>query len=189
MTAKVRFCARCGASLADSAAAGLCARCHARRAPAARILVGCLIRHADRLLWIRRALDPRRGFWSIPAGFLECGETTAHAAARELYEEVGLRVPDGAWRLHGLGSVRRMSEVYVVYRAAVEDPRLSLGDEVLEARFFRESELPWADIAFPEINYLVRLTYADIRRGKHGVYLADHERGAFVEQGEFDPRA
>jgi ADP-ribose pyrophosphatase YjhB (NUDIX family) len=135
-----------------------------------------------RLLWIRRALQPRRGFWAIPGGFLECGETLAQAASRELFEEAGLEIDAGTLRLHGFGSVKHMNQVYVVYRADVGEVTLRPGEEVLEARFFSESELPWNEIAFPAVSYLVRTTYADMRTGHHGLYLADHDRAVHVDQ-------
>jgi len=136
----------------------------------------------DRLLWIRRALQPRRGFWAIPGGFLECGETLAQAASRELLEEAGLAIDARALRLHGFGSVKHMNQVYVVYRADVDEVTLRPGQEALEARFFGESELPWNEIAFPAVSYLVRTTYADMRAGRHGLYLADHDRAVHVDQ-------
>ena len=131
---------------------------------------------------MRRGIEPRRGFWAIPSGFLESGETLEQGAARELSEETGLKLPEDRLQLHGLGSVPHMNEVYVVFRTSVGDVTLAPGEETLEARFFSESELPWDDIAFPAINYLARLTYADMRRGHHGLYLAEHSREAYVDQ-------
>ena len=184
-TAGIRYCTRCGSPLtAAPFGAGLrCAHCPNSSVPETRILVACCVMHADRMLWMRRGLEPRRGFWAIPTGFLESGETTAEGAARELLEETGLRVEELDLTLHGLGSVAHMNEVYVVYRTRIRgDVSLTPSAEALEARFFTESELPWNEIAFPTVNYLARLTYADMRRGRHGVYLTQHERSLYIDQ-------
>lgn len=139
--------------------------------------------HEDRLLWIRRGFEPRRGFWAIPAGFLECGETPAQGAARELNEETGLEISAEELRLYGVGSVQHMNEVYLVFRARVAgEVMLMPREEALAARFFTESELPWAEVAFPTVNYLARRTYADMRRGRYGVYLTDHDREIYTDQ-------
>jgi ADP-ribose pyrophosphatase YjhB (NUDIX family) len=137
----------------------------------------------DRLLWMRRGLEPRRGFWAIPTGFLESGETPAQGAVREVCEELGLKLPESDLQLHGLGSVQHMNQVYVVFRARVgREVTLALSREAVEARFFTEAELPWDAVAFPTTNYLARLTYADMRRGRHGVYLAQHDREVYIDQ-------
>ena len=135
------------------------------------------------MLWMRRGLEPRRGFWAIPTGFLESGETPAQGAVREVCEETGLQLPESDLRLHGLGSVQHMNQIYVVFRVRVgREVTLALSHEALEARFFTEAELPWDEVAFPTTNYLARLTYADMRRGRHGVYLAQHDREVYVDQ-------
>jgi ADP-ribose pyrophosphatase YjhB (NUDIX family) len=136
----------------------------------------------DTLLWLRRALEPRRNYWMIPAGFLESGETTTQAAVREVLEETNVALDESSLHLHGVGSVAHMDEVYVVYRARVDQVTPAPGVEALEARFFSEHEMPWSEMAFPEVSYLARLTYQDMRRGRHGVYLTQHELSQFIDQ-------
>jgi ADP-ribose pyrophosphatase YjhB (NUDIX family) len=176
-----RFCAACGA---QGEAAQHCARCGTACFAGPKVLVSCFVFQRDRLLWMRRAENPQRGFWAIPAGFMELGETLEEAAARELCEETGLRLEPRALRLYSLGSITEINEVYVAFRASVGDVRCTPGREALDVRFFSEAELPWDQVAFPRANYSIRMAYDDIRRGRYGLYLAQHERGELLDQFE-----
>lgn len=177
------FCAGCGAALpARTDVPRPCAACGLSDLRGAKVLVACFVMQGRRLLWMRRAGEPRRGSWAIPAGFLECGETLAEAAARELREETGLVLDPAALRLYSLGSITAINEIYIAFRASVGSVELAPGPEALEARFFAEDELPWEEIAFPLANYAIRQAYADVQRGAFGVYLAQHDAGALVDQ-------
>src|SRR5262245_25198226 len=136
--AHARFCTHCGTSLTNARRELPCARCYNNNPLGTRVLVSSCVMQGDGLLWIRRALEPRRGFWAIPGGFLECGETLTRAACREVLEETGLELDERSLRLHGFGSVKHMNQVYVVYRTEVGEVTLRPGEEALEARFFRE---------------------------------------------------
>jgi len=180
-----RFCTRCGAALAlSSEPLRHCAQCGASAAGSPKVLVSCFVFHGDKLLWMRRAHDPQRGFWAIPAGFMELGETLAEAAARELREETGVVLRPEQLRLYSLGSITQINEVYVAFRASVSDASCSPGYEALDVRFFSEAELPWEEVAFPRANYSIQMAYDDIRRGHFGLYLARHDRGELVDQFE-----
>lgn len=180
-----RFCSNCGAALAAPLdGTTRCAACGALALPGPKVLVACFVFQGDRLLWMRRAHDPQRGFWAVPAGFMELGETLEEAAARELREETGLVLAPSELRLYSLGSITQINEVYVAFRASVSDACCAPGPEALDVRFFAEAELPWDQVAFPRANYSIQMAYDDIRRGRFGLYLAQHDRGELVDQFE-----
>lgn len=116
-----------------------------------KIVVGAVVRWDDRVLLCRRAIDPRRGFWTLPAGYLELGETTAEGAKREAREEATAEIElDGLLAVY---SVPRLSQVQVIYRARLVAPEIAAGPESLEVGLFRWDEIPWADIAFPSVHW------------------------------------
>lgn len=172
------FCCACGSPVAGAA----CGSCGQATATGPKVLVACFVFQGERLLWMRRAVPPQRGFWAIPAGYLEVGETLAEAAARELREETGLVLAPEALSLYSLGSITQIDQVYIAFRAEVSEAECHPGEEALEVRFFAEHELPWSEIAFPSANYSIQMAYDDIRRGSHGLYLARHDRGELVDQ-------
>lgn len=174
-----RFCTTCGNPLAEGPA---CPACGAPAAPPPKVMVACFVFQGERLLWMRRAEPPQRGFWAIPAGYMELGETLAEAAARELREETGLALEPSGLRLYSLGSITHIDQVYIAFRASVAEASLAPGAEALELRFFAEHELPWEEVAFPSANYSIQMAYDDIRRGGHGLYLARHDRGELSDQ-------
>ena len=176
------YCTNCGMVLIKAGERlSICERCGSGNPPGARILVACCVVQEQQLLWMRRALEPRRGFWALPGGFLECDETPAQAAAREVYEETGLALDAQQMRLQSIGSIPRMNEVYLVYTIQVDNVTLRAGDESLEVRFFIEAEFPWDYIAFPEGNYMVRLAYRNMLHGHRGLYLCDLEQGTYTD--------
>ena len=111
------------------------------------------------VLLCRRAIEPRHGYWTLPAGFMENGETTSEAAARETFEEAGARIA-----MHGLFSlinVPHVHQVHLFYRASLIDLDYAAGIESLEVKLFAEKDIPWSDIAFPTVSKTLRLFFAD----------------------------
>jgi len=119
-----------------------------------RLVVGCVIEHDNGILLCRRAIEPRRGYWTVPAGFMEEGESTAAGAAREALEEAGARVEIGP--LLALYNVPRISQVHLFYRARLPRAEFHAGDETLETRLFRWQEIPWPQLAFPSVRFALR---------------------------------
>ena len=116
-----------------------------------KIVVGSVVRHNGKILLCRRAIEPRRGFWTIPAGYLEIHETPEDGARREAREEAGATlVLDGLLAVY---SVPRLSQVQLIYRATLADGQFSAGEESLEAALFGFDEIPFADIAFPSVHW------------------------------------
>lgn len=119
-----------------------------------KIVVGSVVRHEGRILLCRRAIEPRRGFWTIPAGYLELNESPEAGARREAREEAGADLVLGA--LLAVYSVTRLSQVQLIYRAGLGDPALAAGPESLEVRLFTPEEIPWGELAFPSVHWALR---------------------------------
>ncbi len=121
-----------------------------------KIVVGSVVRDpARRVLLCRRAIEPRRGFWTIPAGYMELGETPEEGAGREALEEAGARIE--IRRLLAIYSVPRISQVQLIYRADLPDPAaIEAGPESLEVAWFGWDAIPWEDLAFPSVHWALR---------------------------------
>ena len=124
-----------------------------------RIVVGAVVQYNDKILLCRRAIPPRTGFWTLPAGYLETGETAAAGARREAQEEAGAVI--AIERPLGIYSLPRISLIQIIFVAELVDPRIAPGTESLEVGLFAWEEVPWDDLAFPS----VRWALADWQRG------------------------
>jgi ADP-ribose pyrophosphatase YjhB (NUDIX family) len=116
-----------------------------------KIVVGSVVTHEGRYLLCRRAIEPRHGFWTLPAGYLELQETTEAGAAREAWEEARARIR--LTGLLGVFNIPRLSQVQLIYRAVLSDPEIAAGPESLEVGLFRWAEIPWDAIAFPSVRW------------------------------------
>jgi ADP-ribose pyrophosphatase YjhB (NUDIX family) len=128
-----------------------------------KIVVGCIPEWEQQILLCRRAIEPRYGFWTVPAGFMENGETSQQGAARETLEEACAKVEVGG--LYTLFNLPRINQVYMLFRSRLLDLDFAAGDESLEVRLFDESEIPWDRLAFPVIKESLKLYYADRQSG------------------------
>ena len=131
----------------------VCERCGFVAYQNPKIVTGSVVTHGGRILLCRRAIEPRRGYWTVPAGYLELGETPQEGAFREAREEA-----NAALDLHGLlavYTVRRLSQVQLIYRATLRDGRHSPGEESLETALFGWDEIPWTDLAFPSVHWML----------------------------------
>jgi ADP-ribose pyrophosphatase YjhB (NUDIX family) len=136
-----------------------------------RLVVGSIPEFDGKLLLCRRAIEPRHGLWTLPAGFMELGETTAEGALRETDEEAGAHV-----ELEGLFAVLnvvRVGQVHLFYRARMTDTHLNPGSETLEARLFREDEIPWDELAFRTVRETLTRYFADRKAGQFGIHCTD----------------
>ncbi len=115
-----------------------------------KIVVGAVVTDDEgRFLLCRRAIQPRKGFWTLPAGYMELGETTEQGAAREAMEEAGARIAIDA--LLAIYNIPRISQVQMIYRARLSDPAIAAGVESLEVGLFAWADIPWDDLAFPSV--------------------------------------
>jgi ADP-ribose pyrophosphatase YjhB (NUDIX family) len=129
-----------------------------------KVIAGCVPVYGEQILLCRRAISPRQGFWTLPAGFMELGESVAEAASREAWEEARVRVRLDS--LYTLLSLPKLSQVYVFYRAAMDEPIFEAGPESLEVRLFNEADVPWDDLAFETVRITLRHFFDDRRRGE-----------------------
>jgi len=120
-----------------------------------KVVVGTVVSHAGQVLLCRRAIEPRHGFWTLPAGFLEHGETLEEGALREAEEEAGAAIAlDGILAVY---SISRIGQVQVMFRGRFAGlPRVEAGTESLDVRLFDWDEIPWADLAFPSVHWALK---------------------------------
>jgi len=119
-----------------------------------KVVTGSIVRHAGGILLCRRAIDPRKGFWTLPAGFMEVGETAEDAARREAREEANADIIID--RLLAIYSIPRLAQVQIMYLARLATPHFSAGPESLEVRLAGWDDIPWDDIAFPSVHWALQ---------------------------------
>ncbi|GAB6051830.1 NUDIX hydrolase [Magnetospira thiophila] len=121
-----------------------------------KVIVGAVCTWGDRLLLCRRAIEPRLGFWTMPAGFMEMNETMAEGAAREVWEEARAKIHmDG---LLGIYEIPRIGQVYMIYRARMVSAACAAGPESAEVGLFDWADIPWNDLAFPSVQWALELS-------------------------------
>ena len=136
-----------------------------------KLVVGTIPEYQDKILLCRRAIEPRYGYWTLPAGFMENSETTGQAAARETLEEAGARVELGA--PFSMVSVPRVDQVHLFYRARLLDLDFKPGEETLEVALFDEAGLPWKDIAFRTVGLTLKFWLSDRKAGSFTFHAED----------------
>lgn len=173
----MKFCAQCGSSVrlrtpaGDSLPRFVCENCGTIHYENPKLVIGAIPEWEDKILLCRRAIEPRQGCWTLPAGFMEKEETTAQAALRETLEEACARVEIG--ELYTLISVPHISQVHLIYRARLLDLDFRPGNETSEVALFEESRIPWCEIAFGTIAMTLRYYYADRRTGTFSFHARD----------------
>ena len=174
---RIKHCRACGTPVAyvipadDNRERAVCPACATVHYENPLNVVGTVPTWGEQVLLCKRAIEPRYGLWTLPAGFLELGETTAQGALRETDEEAGAQIELGS--LFTLLNVVRVGQVHLFYLAAMTSPAMNPGSETLEARLFREDEVPWDEIAFRTVRETLRYFFDDRRRGRFGLHCAD----------------
>lgn len=174
----MKYCSQCGSNAilwtvpeGDNRPRHVCSACKEVHYQNPKIVVGCIPEWDDSVLLCRRAIQPRYGYWTLPAGFMENDETTLEAAERETLEEANARVE--ILSLYAVMNIPHTNQVYMMFRSRLLDLAYGPGAESLECALFREHEIPWADLAFPTIVHTLRLYFNDYRRAEFGVYTGD----------------
>jgi ADP-ribose pyrophosphatase YjhB (NUDIX family) len=176
---KIRYCAVCGAAThyvvpdGDNRERAVCtnAECAHVHYENPLNVVGTVPFWQDTVLLCKRNIEPRFGFWTLPAGFMELDEGLAAGALRETVEEAGINVRMGA--LFAMMNVVRVGQVHFFYLAEMLDAELNPGPETSEARFFREDEIPWDALAFRTVRLTLEHYFEDRRKGQFGQHSAD----------------
>lgn len=197
----MKFCSECAhpVSLAippdDNRLRHMCPQCGTIHYQNPKMVVGSIPVWEDggdvRILLCKRAIEPRRGFWTLPAGYMENGETTGDAAERETIEEAGARIR--LLDLFSLINVPHVHQVHLFYRAELLDLDYAAGVESLEVELFRRQDIPWQTLAFPTIRYTLERYFSDLERvqsgtgtwGMHAEHLSrPMDNGARVKRQE-----
>lgn len=175
ITRSYQHCKACGATVTykippdDNRERATCDRCGTVFYENPLNVVGTLPVWADQVLLCKRNIEPRRGYWTLPAGFMELGESLAEGAIRETIEEAGAR-----FELEGLFTVLdviAVGQVHLFFRARLLDPTFAPGPETMEAVLFREAEVPWEDLAFKTVRKTLELYFADRRAGRFQLHV------------------
>ncbi|MBS0506648.1 MAG: NUDIX hydrolase [Proteobacteria bacterium] len=174
----IKHCRECGAAVSyrlpddgDTRPRAICPACGTIHYENPLMVVGTVPVLGERVLLCKRNIEPRWGKWTLPAGFMELGETAEQGAARETDEEAGALIEMGP--LFSLLSVPQVGQVHIFYRATVLSDRFDPGHETLEARLFAEEEVPWDEIAFRTVKRTLECFFADRRAGHFGMHCMD----------------
>lgn len=173
----MNYCSACGGAVelripgGDDRDRFVCVSCEVVHYVNPRIIVGCVAAFGERVLLCRRAIEPRYGLWTLPAGFMENGETTAEGAARETWEEARGRVSD--LQLYRVFDLPYISQVYMFYRCRLDGGAHEAGPESLETALCDEASIPWDDIAFAVVRETLRDFFDDRRRGSFPIRVEE----------------
>ena len=172
----MNFCSNCGSpNLLQEVPKGdnrpriVCGNCGDIHYHNPKIVVGCLPVWEGKVLLCRRAIEPRAGFWNVPAGFLEIGETVEAGAVREVWEEALAKVEN--LRLQTVFTFTNYWHVYIQFVGDLVNGEFGVGEESTETRLFAEHEIPWDDIAFESSRFALRHHFEDLEKGEIKVHI------------------
>ena len=173
----MNYCSACGKSVIQKVPTGdnlprfVCETCQVIHYHNPKIVAGCIPEWEDQILLCRRAIEPRLGLWTFPAGFMEIGESTEQAAVRETLEEAQADV--ALTGLYAVLSLPHIGQVYLVFRGRMKTATFQAGPESLDVRLFSLSEIPWETMAFPVVSEALRRYVADAKAGEFRLHLAN----------------
>lgn len=173
----MNFCSACGEKVASVIPEGdnrhryVCESCQTIHYENPKIVTGCIPQWQDKILLCKRAIEPKHGLWTLPAGFMENAETNMEGAARETAEEANAQVEN--MQLFCVFSIAHINQVYTMYRGDLVAGAASPGIESLEVALLDENEIPWQDIAFQVINETLKLYFQDKKKGVFNTYYGD----------------
>ena len=165
----MKYCSGCGSSISQRIPEGdnrdrhICDSCETVHYQNPCIITGCIPIYGDQVLLCRRAIEPAHGFWTLPAGFMENGETMSEGAMRECMEEANANLH--SLELYTTIDIPHINQVYVFFRGHMREPKFSPGLESLDTVLFHEHEIPWTDLAFPSVKKALKHYFNDKRAG------------------------
>ncbi|MCI0401817.1 MAG: NUDIX hydrolase [Gammaproteobacteria bacterium] len=173
----MKFCSNCGAVVQQKIPPGddrpryVCDACSTIHYQNPKIVAGCIAEWEDQILLCRRAIPPRHGLWTLPAGFMEIGETSLETAMRETMEEANARVQIAA--LYVVLNLPHVDQIYMMFRARLLDQNYLPGEESLEVQLFNEDQIPWDALAFSTVRHTLKLYFDDRRMGRFRFHMGD----------------
>lgn len=176
----MRYCSQCGAPVifrvpeGDNLPRHVCEACNTIHYDNPRIVAGCIVTHGEKVLVCRRAIEPRKGFWTLPAGFMEHGESVAEAAAREAREEACVTVELDA--LFAIVDVIHAGQVHMMYRGRLVSPAHRPGPESLETALVTLDDVPWDELAFPSVRFTLERFREDVGRNAFRLHSTVFDR-------------
>ena len=171
LTPTTKFCSQCGVAVDhripadDSRLRAVCPACSTVHYDNPKCVVGTIPVLGDKILLCKRAIEPGRGLWTLPAGFMECGESLAQGAARETLEEACASV-DLIEPVYSLVDIPHIGQIHIFFRAQLRDRDFAAGHETLEVALFAHDEIPWHNIAFNSVRVALQSYIADAARGE-----------------------
>jgi ADP-ribose pyrophosphatase YjhB (NUDIX family) len=171
----MNFCSQCGHKTTEQIPLGdhqlrqVCEHCRAIHYVNPKVICGALALWEDKVLLCRRAIEPRYGLWTLPAGYMELYETMEQGAARETREEAEAEVE--VEQLYCMYNIPRIGQIYVLFKAKLIDGQFGAGEETIESRLFSEDEIPWDDLAFPSVERTLRHYFADRQQTQFPMHL------------------
>jgi len=175
----MKFCSNCGSGQLnlevpekDNRPRNVCSSCGAIHYHNPKIITGCLPVWEGKVLLCKRAIEPRKGYWNVPAGFMEIGETAEEGAAREVWEEAEAKVE--IWGLHTVFTFTRFAHVYIQFLGGLVDGAFGVGEESEDTRLFSEEEIPWKDIAFESSAFALRSFFEDRKNGVRKAHVGSY---------------
>lgn len=173
----MKYCSQCGAPISSKIPEGdnlprfVCDNCHIIHYQNPKIVTGCLPEWEDKILLCKRAIEPRYGLWTLPAGFMENHETLTQAAMRETWEEACAKVDN--LQLYTIISLPYISQVYIMFRSQLLDLDFAPGSESLEVKLFHPDDIPWDELAFPIIRRTLTHYCEDLAIRQFPLHISD----------------
>lgn len=173
----MKFCSQCGATITliippdDNRLRHVCSSCRTVYYQNPKVVAGCIPEHEGKVLLCKRAIEPRMGCWTLPAGYMELAETSPEAAMRETLEEANARVE--ILDLYAVFNLPHVNQVYMMFRSKLLDLDFSPGAESLAVGLYTESDTPWEQLAFTTVQQTLKFYFQDAQTGKYRLHTGD----------------
>ncbi len=175
----MNFCSHCGSANltfkvpeGDNRSRHICTNCETIHYSNPKIVSGCLPVWEDKVLLCKRSIEPRYGYWNIPSGYLENGESVEEGAVREVYEEALATVSD--LKLKSIYSLPHINQVYIHFVGQLENGQYAIGEESLDVKLFDETEIPWQEMAFTSSIFTLKKFFEDRKNSYQKVHLGKY---------------